>query len=76
MKEEIISFEHFVEENKIVIVKRIKSYRMYATSPPRPVPDTVIKEIWGVENGTITLIEQIKGIHEPEYTVKEKFIFE
>lgn len=76
MKEEIISFEHFVEENKIVIIKRIKSYRMYATSPPRPVPDHVFKEIWGVQDGILTLLEQIEGKHEHEYTVKEKFIFE
>lgn len=75
MKEEIIDFKHFVQESKIVVIKRIRSHSMYATNPTKPVPDTVIKEIYGVENGVITLVEQIKGKHEPEYTVKEKFIF-
>lgn len=74
--EEIISVQHFVEENKLVIVKRIKSNRMYLTSPPRPAPDKVWKEIWGVKYGILTLLEQINGQHEPEYTVEESFIFD
>lgn len=76
MKEEIIDFKHFIEENKIVVVKRIKSNRSYLTHPPRPVPDKVWKEVWGVQDGILTLLEQIEGTHEPEHTVKEKFIFE
>lgn len=75
-KTEIIDVQHLESENQIVIIKRIKSNRSYLTHPPRPVPDQVWKEIWGVEDGILTLLEKIKGIHEPEHTVKEKFIFE
>lgn len=75
-EEEIIDIKHFEEENKLVIIKRIKSNRSYLTHPPRPVPDKVWKEIWGVRAGILTLLEQIQGIHEPEHTVKEKIVFE
>lgn len=73
---EIIDVQHFVEDNKLVVIKRIKSNRSYMTYPPRPVPDKVWKEIWGVPYGILTLLEQVEGTHEPEHIVKEKFIFE
>lgn len=75
-KTEIIDVQHLTNENKLVIIKRIKSNRAYLTHPPRPVPDQIWKEIWGVKDGVLTILEQIKGTHEPEHTVTEKFIFE
>lgn len=73
---EIIDVQHFVEENKLVVIKRIKSNRTYMTYPPHPVPDKVWKEVWGVQDGILTILEHVEGTHEPEHTVKEKFIFE
>jgi hypothetical protein len=64
------------ENNTIEVVKRQPSNCMYACSPPKPVPDRVYKEIYGVVDGQIQLIETVEGKHEPSHQVNEKLIFE
>ena len=57
--EQIISFYLNVDNNTIEIVKRIPSNMMYACNPPRPAPDTVFKEIYGIKDNKIQLIETL-----------------
>ena len=73
--EQIISFYLNVDNNTIEIVKRIPSNMMYACNPPRPAPDTVFKEIYGIKDNKIQLIETINGNHIPSSFHEEQFIF-
>lgn len=74
--DKIDSFKFNEENNTIEIVKRLTSGTMYASNPPQPVPDTIWKEIYGVENGKIKLIEKITGKHIPASYNHEKITFE
>lgn len=73
---EVVSVKHFQEENVLEIVRRFKSNEILLVYPPRPKPDTLVKEVWGVENGILTLLEQVKGVVEPTYNITEKFVYE
>jgi len=56
----IESVKHKKESNTIEIVFREPSNSMFACHPPKPVPDRVWKEVYGVENGVITKIKTIE----------------
>lgn len=73
--EQIVSFYLNEDNNTIELVKRIPSNVMYACDPPRPTPDTVFKEIYGIVDGKITLIEKVSGTHIPSSFQEEQFIF-
>lgn len=64
--------------NQIEVIKREPSNSMYACNPPRPVPDTVWKEVYGIVDGKIQLIDTIQGKHIPAEAIHkpEEFIFE
>lgn len=70
------SFYFNDEENKIEVVFRKSSGAMYASNPPRPVPDTVWKEVYGVVGGKITLLEKVDGKHIPGEYVEESIKFD
>jgi len=61
---------------RIEIIKRYKSNSTYACSPPMKVPDTVIKEIYGIDKkGKIALLDTITGKHTPQQTTPESIDF-
>ena len=62
------------ETGNLEVVRRYPSNMAYGNGSP--VPDRVVKEIYGVVDGQITLIETVMGKHEPAYVVPEKIIFE
>ena len=73
---EIDSF-HFDETRQIIeVVKRLPSNEIYASNPPRPAPDTVWKEIYGIKDGKLALLEKIQGTHTPRSINPEKIEFE
>ncbi len=56
------------------IVRRYPSNMAYGNGTP--VPDRVEKEVYGVVDGKITLIQTIQGKHEPAYRVEERITFD
>jgi len=64
------------ERNQIELVFRQKSNLMYACNPPRPAPDKVWKEIYGVEDGKIKLLKTIEGKHTPPQYIQEEIKFD
>lgn len=71
----IILSTKLTKNNTLEVVKKTPSNLMYASNPPRPAPDRVFKEVYGVVEGKIKLLETIEGIHQPAYQVEEKIIF-
>lgn len=65
-------------DNTIEVIKRQPSIGMLACNPPRPSPDAVWKEIYGVVDGKIQLIKEVRGTHVPAETIfkSEEFLFE
>ena len=61
----IESFKHLKEENKIEVVFREPSNAVLACYPPKPAPDKVWKEVYGVKDGVINLMQTIQGTHIP-----------
>lgn len=62
------------ETGNLEIVRRYPSNMTYGSG--KPVPDRLVKEVYGVVDGQITLIETVIGKHEPAYVVPEKITFE
>lgn len=62
-------------EGKLQIVCRQRSNTMYACNPPRPAPDYVWMEIYGVVDGKIVLVEAIQGKHKPAEYIQESISF-
>lgn len=52
-------------DGSMEVVMRYHSGMMYACSPPRPVPDTVVKHIYRAVEGRIVLADAIEGTHKP-----------
>ena len=71
----IEKFTHIKESNKIELVIREPSNSMLLSMPPKPAPDKIYKEIYGVENGVITKIQTIQGVHTPSYVVNDTYEF-
>jgi len=66
----IISFNKIEENNTIEIVKRLPSNKEFACNPPKPFPDKIFKEIWGILDGKIELIETI-NIDNKEFIIND-----
>lgn len=73
-----MSIESFTltHDGHIEIVLRECSGQILLCNPPRPVPDYIKKQIYGVVNGKIELIKEIEGRHIPTSTNCEQIIFE
>jgi hypothetical protein len=71
----IVSFKLIDKNNTIEVVKRIPSNIMYATNPPKPMPDKIVKEVYGVLDGKIQRIKAIVGKHIPASWNDEQIIF-
>ena len=61
--------------DKVEVVYREPSHQMLLCNPPRPAGDHVWKEIWGIVNGELHLLETIRGTHEPAYYTEERITF-
>ena len=64
------------ESGTLEVVRQYPSNSRYMTNPSMPTPDRVEKEIYGVVDGKIALIETKIGRHEPAYVVNEKVTFD
>lgn len=62
------------DTGNLEIVRRYPSNMAYGNGTP--VPDRVEKEVYGVVDGKIALIQTVQGKHEPAYCVEEKFSFD
>ena len=71
--EEIINV--VVTDEQIEVTIRVRSGSMYACYPPRPVPDTIYKDIYVVNSGKFVFDKRIEGKHVPEHIVGEQFDF-
>lgn len=79
IEKEIIGFE--VRETTIAVSYRQKSnssftVAIYRTDGNYSVPDRVWKEIYGLKDGRMTLLEVIQGKHRQSYQVPESFEFD
>ena len=63
------------EQGELEVIKQYASNSMYTCNPPRPVPDTVVKEVYHVEDGKIVYKETIQGKHTPSSVVPETIEF-
>jgi hypothetical protein len=70
----IVRFD--VVDGQIQVVKRRRSNMSYATNPPRPVPDTIWRETYGVVDGRICLVNSEVANHKPAHNVPESITFE
>lgn len=62
-------------ENTLEVVRRVKpdfTYAVYHNSTP---PDSIYKDIYGVVDGKLTLIEIKVGKHTPQHVVPESIEF-
>ena len=63
--------------DELHVVRRAQSSAMLLCDPPRPAPDTVIKEIYeATPDRRIVLVRTVQGEHIPERTLPERFVFE
>lgn len=62
-------------EGQLEVVRRYPSNSMFACDPPRKAPDTIEKDVYGIVDGKIQLIEIISGQHVPAHSVAEQFTF-
>lgn len=60
-------------DGKIEVIRRIKSNSVYGNGTP--VPDGIYKDIYGVKDGELFLLETIKGKHIPTKVIHESFEF-
>lgn len=70
---EIVSVE--IYDQGAVVTLRERSNAMYATNPPRPMPDRVWREIFRLENGEFRKVETQDGIHKPASYQPEELLF-
>lgn len=70
----MIEFKYIEENNTIEVIFRESSASRYASG--QPIPDKVRKEIYGVVDGKIKLVDKVQGKHIPGYFTDEKIIFE
>lgn len=65
-------------DNTIEVVVRYPSNEVLDSHPPKHVPDQYVKQIYGVVDGKIELVKQIKGKYKQvtEEVVKDKLVFE
>jgi hypothetical protein len=71
----VMSFKFDEISQTIEVTFRTPSHGIYVSIPGGPVPDKVWKEIYGIKDGKIALLEIVEGIHIPLRIVDEKFSF-
>lgn len=73
---QVVSF--FFDENQqtIEVVFRQPSCQIYTCNPPKPVPDEVWRETYGVVDGRIQMVRRDEGRHNPAKFVGESISFD
>jgi hypothetical protein len=72
----VMCFNHIKETNQIEVVFREPSNRTFFADPTFKAPDRVWKEIYGVVDGVITLIQTIEGKVVPPQNTPETISFD
>ncbi len=70
---EIVSLT--INKDTFEVVYREPSFAMLLVNPPRPAPDHVWKEIWGMVDGELKCLETIVGSHQPAQYIKDQIQF-
>lgn len=73
--QEIMSFEFDDKAQTITVVFRKRNNEILTVNPPRPAPDKIWKEIYGIKEGKLALLSKLEGKHTPAYSVDEKIEF-
>lgn len=76
MEAEIKEFDFNFEEQTITVVWHMSLGNTIVMYSPEECPDTVWKEIYGVEDGKLTLLKTIQGKHVKQQVIKEHYIFD
>jgi hypothetical protein len=76
MEAEVVEFDFNVEKQTITVVWKMPFSPVLMLHCPNGCPDTVWKEIYGVEDGKLTLLKTIQGSHIPQHVVPETYKFE
>lgn len=69
----IIQSVQLTNENTIEVIRRVKPTFIYSNGCPPP--DSIYKDIYGVVDGKLTLIETKVGKHIPQHIVPESIEF-
>lgn len=64
-----------MSDGTLEIVRQYPSNMMLASYPPRPAPDRVVKEIFGVKDDKIVLLRTVEGKHFPAKQMPERIEF-
>jgi hypothetical protein len=73
--EQILRFDFCETSQTITVIKRLASNGILACNPPRPAPDTIWREVYGIRDGQLKLIKSEQGEHIPAHHVAEQFNF-
>jgi hypothetical protein len=73
---QIDSFQFDEANQTITAIKRISSKQVYASNPPQSAPDKVWKEVYGVKDGKLCLLETKEGKHIPRSINNERIVFD
>ena len=73
---DIVGYVFDEEGQTLTITFREKSNIILTSYPSQPAPDRVWKEVYGVVEGKLVKIKEIKGTHIPSHTIKEQFVFD
>lgn len=63
------------DNGDLEVIKRYRSDTVLLTYPPKPAPDSIVKEIYKSIDGKIVLSQTIEGKHTPAYSVSEVIEF-
>lgn len=67
---EYIDFK--INEDGVELVKRTINTN---STLKKPLPDTIVKEVWGIKDGKLVQLDEIVGVHTPAHLVEEKIEF-
>ena len=73
--EQILRFDFCEASQTITVIKRLPSMGILASNPPRPQPDTIWREVYGIKDGQLQLLKSEQGEHIPAHQVAEQFNF-
>lgn len=73
---QVVSFLFDEKQQIIEVVFRQPSNMIHPSNPPKPVPDTIWREVYGVVDGRIEIIRKDKGRHVPAHHVNESISFD
>ena len=73
---EVVSFRLDQERQVIEVVFRDPSGVVLPCNPPKPAPDRVWRETYGVVDGRLAIVKREEGTHTPGHYVDERISFD